>query len=48
MIIAPADLQTGHFMLPRDPTNESPNAGFNPWFDPIDAVLGAENNVVVQ
>src|SRR6266404_4973874 len=48
MIIATADLQSGHLMLPRDTANESPNAGFQLWFDPIDAVLSAENDVIVQ
>jgi len=48
MIIAAAYLQSGHLMLPRDTANESPNAGFKIGFDPIDAVLGAEDNVIVQ
>lgn len=48
MIIASTDLQSGHLMFSRDTANESPNAGFKIGLDPIDAVLGAEDDVIVQ
>jgi hypothetical protein len=48
MIIAATDLQGGHLVHSRDAANESPNAGFKIGLDPINAVLGAEDNVIVQ
>src|SRR5687768_17385786 len=48
MIVDSADLDRSHFMLPRDPANVRPNSILDLGVDPIDAVLRAEHNMVID
>ena len=48
VVISAADLMGMHFVITSDPADVFPNASLDVGADPIDAVLGAENDVQVD
>jgi hypothetical protein len=48
VIIASTDLQSSHLVLSRDPADKSPGTRFKIALDPVNAVLSAKDNVIVQ
>ena len=48
MIVDSAQLDGRHLVLSSDPAKISPDAGFDLWSNPVDAIFRAENDVKID